>query len=304
MSEPEPPAQHGPPGGSTLVAELGGQIAGLEGTGVASGWADLGEAVTAEQPDGLEIAFAAAGAGLDTLGAITDPFDEFLSSAAGWLIEHVWFLREPLDALAGDPQQVVAQAQTWSNIAAELRSIAADQTAAEVPGWSGQAGEAYRGAVRKYMRTVVDVAGQADELAGVVLGTGAAVGTVRALIRDLIADFLGWVVSKAISALVTASITLAASTAVAVTAIALEAYRLAHHITEHLSRLLDVLSDAGDTAGRLVDGMRHATFEARATAPYMQESLERVPAAEVVEAGKQFSGAALHEPPAEQPPAH
>jgi hypothetical protein len=303
VSEPAPPAQHDPPGSSTLVAEPDGQTSALEGTGLASSWTDLGEAVAAEQPDGLAIAFAAAGAGLDTLGAVADPFHEVLSSAAGWLIEHVWFLREPLDALAGDPQQVTAQARTWSNIASELRSIAADQTAAEVPGWSGQAGEAYRDAVHRYTRSVVDVAGQADALADVVLSSGAAVGTVRALVRDLIADFLAWAVRQAISALATAAVTVAASTAVAITAIAVEAYRLARHITEHLSRLLDVLSGAGETVGGLVDGMRHAMVEARATAPYMHDSLEKVPAAEVTEAGKQFSGAELDEPPSEQPPA-
>jgi hypothetical protein len=35
----------------------------------------------------------------------------------------------------------------------------------------------------------------------------------------------------------------------------------------------------------------------------MQESLEPIPAGEVVEAGKQFSGAELDEQPVEQPPA-
>ncbi|WP_433279630.1 WXG100 family type VII secretion target [Pseudonocardia xinjiangensis] len=302
MSEPGPPAEPTPPGSTTLVAEPDGEIPVLEGTGLASSWADLGDAVAQEQPDGLTIAFAAAGAGLDTLGAVTDPFDEVLSSGAGWLIEHVWFLREPLDALAGDPQQVIAQARTWSNIAAELRSIAADQTATGVPGWSGQAGEAYRDAVHRYTRSVVDVAGQADDVAAVVLGSGAAVGTVRALVRDLIADFLAWAVRQAISALAAATVTAGASTAVAVTAIALEAYRLARLITEHLARLLDELSDAGDTVGRLVDGMRHAVVEARPTASHMHESLEKVPAAEVTEAGKQVSGAELDEPPSEEPP--
>ena len=304
MSDSGPPAQHDPPGSSTLVAEPDGKTPALEGTRVTSSWVDLGEAVAEEQPDGLTIAFAAAAAGLDTLGAVTDPFDEVLSSAAGWFIEHVWFLREPLDALAGDPQQVIAQARTWSNIASELRSIAADQTAADVPGWSGQAGEAYRHAVHRYTRSVVDVAGQADELAEVVLGSGAAVGTVRALVRDLIADFLAWAVRQVISAVAGAAVTAGASTALAITAVAVEAYRVAGLITGHLSRLLDVLSDAGDTVGRLVDGMRHAMVEARATASSMHESLEGVPAAEVTEAGKQASAAALDEPPPEQPPAH
>ena len=274
----------------------------LDGAGVVSSWADVADAVAKPAPDGMEIAWAAAGAGLDTLGAIADPFDALMSSSIGWLIEHVWFLREPLDVLAGDPLQVTAQAQTWSNIAGELRAVAADHTAAHVTGWAGPAGEAYRGAVGRYTGAVVDVAGKADQLAQLVLGSGAAVGTVRALVRDLIADFLSWVARTALAALAAATVTLAGSTAAAITAVALEAYRLAPTIAERISSLLDALSHAATTAGALVVGMRHAAADARARAHYMQEPLDEVPAAEVVEAGKQFSGTALEHPPPEQRP--
>jgi hypothetical protein len=290
------------PTGGSLVAERA-PTPDLEGAGVVSSWADVADAVAKPAPDGMEIAWAAAGAGLDTLGAIADPFDALMSSSIGWLIEHVWFLREPLDALAGDPLQVTAQAQTWSNIAGELRAVAAEQhTAAQVTGWAGPSGEAYRGAVGRYTGAVVDVAGQADQLAQLVLGSGAAVGTVRALVRDLIADFLGWVARTALAALAAATVTLAGSTAAAITAVALEAYRLARTIAERVSSLLDALSHAAATAGALVVGMRHTAAVARARAHYMQDPLGQVPAAEVVEAGKQFSATALENPPPEQQP--
>jgi hypothetical protein len=286
--------------GDSLIAEPE-PTSDLEGAGVVSSWADLADAASEPAPDGMEIAFAAAGAGLDTLGAIADPFDALMSSSIGWIIEHVWFLHEPLDALAGDPLQVTAQAQTWSNIAGELRAVATDHAATQVPGWAGAAGEAYHAAMGRYSGALLDVAGQAGQLAQLVLGSGAAVGTVRALIRDLITDFLSWVARMALGALAAATVTLAISTATAVTMVALEAYRLAGTIAEHISRLLDALSDAAATAGTLVGGMRHVAAEARGAAPYMQQSLERVPAAEVVEAGKQFSGVTLENRPQEQP---
>jgi hypothetical protein len=146
------------------------------------------------------------------------------------------------------------------------------------------------------------VAGKADQLAQLVLGSGAAVGTVRALVRDLIADFLSWVVRTALTALAAATVTLAGSTAAAITAVALEAYRLARTIAERISPLLDALSHAATTAGALVAGMRHTTADSRAGARYMQEPLGQVPAAQVVEAGKQFSGTAPENPPPEQQP--
>ena len=289
------------PTGESLVAERE-PTSDLEGAGVVSSWADLADAMEKPAPDGMEIAWAAAGAGLDTLGAIADPFDALMSSSIGWLIEHVWFLREPLDALAGDPLQVTAQAQTWSNIAAELRAVAADHTAAQVTGWAGPAGEAFRGAMDRYTGAVIDVAGKADQLAQLVLGSGAAVGTVRALVRDLIADFLIWVARTALAALAAATVTLAVSTAAAITAVALEGYRLARAIAERISRLLDALSHAAITAGALVAGMGHTAADARAGAHYMQDPLGQVPAAEVAEAGKQFSATALENPPPEQQP--
>jgi len=290
------------PTGDSLVAERE-PTPDLEGAGVVSSWADVADAVGKPAPESTEIAWAAAAAGLDTLGAIADPFGALMSSSIGWLIEHVWFLREPLDALAGDPLQVTAHAQTWSNIAGELRAVAADHTAAQVTGWAGPAGEAHRGAVGRYTGAVVDVAATADRLAQLVLSTGAAVGTVRALVRDLIADFLIWVARTALAALAAATVTLAGSTAAAITAVALEAYRLARTIAERISALLDALSDAATTAGALVAGMRHTAADARAGAHHLQDPLGRVPAAEVVEAGKQSSGTELEDPPPEQQPA-
>ena len=101
-------------------------------------------------------------------------------------------------------------------------------------------------------------------------------------------------------ALAAATVTLAGSTAAAIAAVALEAYRLARTIAERISPLLDALSHAATTAGALVAGMRHTAADARAGALYMQEPLGQVPAAQVVEAGKQFSGTALENPPPEQ----
>lgn len=39
--------------------------------------------------------------GLDMLGLAADPLAGLLSAGAGWVIEHVSFLREPFDALLG-----------------------------------------------------------------------------------------------------------------------------------------------------------------------------------------------------------
>lgn len=271
-----------------------------EGAGVASSWADLNDALGEENKDAGEIAWAALGAGLDTLGAIADPFDSFMSSVAGWLIEHIWFLHEPLDVLAGDPNQISAQAQTWHNVSRELSAVAADQRGA-VPGpaaWEGAAGDAYRIATERFAIGLDSAAADAEQLAELILSTGAAVGTVRALIRDLLADFLADLLVRAVAWAASAFVTFGGSLAVGVAHVVLMALDLADGIRHRISQLLDALKAAGGTAEELSDAVRDTVAQVRATAPYAQDAAREVVRVaeangvdDAIEVGKQFSDA-------------
>ncbi len=274
--------------------------AGLDGAGAASSWADLAAALDEGRPDGPQIAFAAAAAGLDSLGAIADPFDALLTAGLGWLVEHVAVLREPLDALAGDPGQILAQATAWHEVSRMLRQAADEYKVAlsSTTGWHGAAADGYRAAAADVARALDDVAGQADQLARLVLGTGAAVGTIRAVIRDLVAEFLAELVTRVLVALAVAPATMGGSTAAAVGAVAWEVHALARDIAARLSRLLDDLAAASRTAAELVAGMRAtlaqigaAAGSARAAAAPWAAALHHLPVREVAEAGKQFSSA-------------
>lgn len=247
-----------------------------EGAGAASSWADLNAALAEDTVDPLQVGFTAAAAGLDTLGVIADPFDEFKSSVAGWLIEHIWFLHEPLDALAGDPTQITAQAQTWHNVSAELARVAADFRA-QAPGpgpggWDGAAGEAYRGAVERCAAGLDGVAADAETLSSLILATGAGVGVVRGEIRDVIGDFL-WQLAIEVAVWVTAGFfTLGGSVAAGVARTVLWAVDVASGIVRRISRLLDALSAAGGTAGQLADAMRDTAAQVRAATPAIRQA--------------------------------
>lgn len=275
--------------------------AALDGAGAASSWADLAAALDEGQPAGPQIAFAAAAAGLDSLGMIADPFDAVATAGLGWLVEHVAVLREPLDALAGDPGQILAQATRWHDVSRTLRRAAEDYEVAlssSTAGWHGAVADGYRAAAADLTRALDDVAGRAEQLSRLVLGTGAAVGSVRALIRDLIAEFLGELVAKVLVALASAPASMGGSTAAAVGAVAWEVHALARDIAARLSRLLDDLAAASHTAAELVAGMRVAMAQisaaarsARAAATPWAAAFDGLPAREVAEAGKQFSSA-------------
>lgn len=270
-----------------------------EGAGFVSSIADLHDAVVSDHPDPFEIGYSAAAAGLDTLDAAMHPLDSLLQAGIGWLIEHVAFLHEPLDALCGDPTQITAQAQTWHNVARELAEVATGHRAsAGVPGWEGAAADAYRRTVEGFAAALDDTAGNAERLSGLILLSGAGVGTERALIRDRIAEFLARLIEFALLCALSAVITAGGSVATFVVGAVIQALDLARKIAHRVSQLLDVLQEAGGTAAQLSGAVRDTTAQVRAAAPGLHaagrsvlDTAGSVHTGSFVEAGKQTSGA-------------
>lgn len=270
-----------------------------EGAGFVSSIADVNDALASDHPDPFEIGSSAAAAGLDTLGAVMKPLDSLFAVGIGWLIEHVAFLHEPLDALCGDPTQITAQAQTWHNIAAEVAGVAVEHRAsAAVPGWEGDAADTYRRTVEGFATALDSTAGNAEQLSGLILLSGAGVGTERALIRDGIAEFLARLIEFALLCLLSAVITAGGSVATFVVGAVVQALDLAQKIARRVSELLDVLHAAGGTAAQLSRAIRDTTVQVRAAAPGLRAAArsltgtaDDLDAGKFIEAGKQTSGA-------------
>lgn len=165
-----------------------------EGAGAAGG--AYNAVMDAVQGDWGGAAVEAAGVGLDALGMVMNPLSGLASAGIGWLIEHVGFLKEPLDLLAGDPAAVSAHAQTWTNIATALRETADnyEQSLEGVFVGSGNALVAYSEVSRTYTDAVRTAATHADEAASAIHRSGVIVAVTRSIIRDMIAD---WVADRA-----------------------------------------------------------------------------------------------------------
>jgi hypothetical protein len=288
------------PGANPLVVlpenEDAQPLDNFEGGGVVSSWADLNAALSAEQVDPLQVVYTAAGAGLDTLGAIENPLDSLLSAGVGWLIEHVWFLHEPLDALAGDPSQITAQAQTWHKVGGELGAVAQDHraAAAAISAWEGMAGDGYRGAVDRFGGALEQAGRDAAQLGDLILTTGAQVGTVRALVRDAIAGWVSEAIMTVISAGVAALVTAGGALGVGAVRLIWSALDLADSIYRTIRRLLDAMTLAGGTAAQLSGAIQQTADAIRAAMPTVKEinqAAEALHAGAVIETGKQFTGA-------------
>ena len=104
-----------------LVAAPQDSTKAYSGVSLLESAADLKSAI--ESGDWASVAMGAVGTALDALSMAMDPFGAILAAGVGWLMEHVGPLKEALNGLTGNADEIAAQAETWKNVATELGSI-------------------------------------------------------------------------------------------------------------------------------------------------------------------------------------
>ena len=121
--------------------------------------------------------------GLDYLTFVEDPLQGLLSAGIGWLIDHVSFLSEPLDYLAGNADLVTEKSQTWKNISQALQTSSQDYaTSAQAltSQYTGKASSAYAASAKNFADLVSTTAKHADNAATAMTVAGAAWSARRA----------------------------------------------------------------------------------------------------------------------------
>jgi hypothetical protein len=186
--------------------------------------------------DGLAI-------GLDALAFVMNPLGELVKAGVGWLMEHLDFIREPLEVLTGDPKAITAIAKTWENISKELAESATDYTTAmtDTEGWKGESAGKYRAVAKEYIEALTGIGKQAHEAGVGVKTAGIVVATERAIIFDIIATFISDVITRALLALASSWFTLGGSIAVFVGSVIADAVQLIAKIQKRVGKLLGAI---------------------------------------------------------------
>jgi hypothetical protein len=200
------------------------------------------------------------GASLDMLSLAVDPLGTLVSWGVAWLMEHVQPLKDALDWLAGNADEVAAHAATWSNVAAftdQARQQYADRLRAEVSGWFGASGDAYREHAAQQMQVLEGLATAARGISYAVEGAGLLVALVRGIVRDLIAEFIGTLAARLPQWLAEAGLTLGLATPVVIgqvaTLVAKWVNRIQHFVRGLLSSLRRLSTKLDDLTGIFTD---------------------------------------------------
>lgn len=138
------------------------------------------------------------GAGMDVSGFVQDPMAALVSMGMGWLMEHVSFLKEPLDMLTGDQQSLDVMVKTWegvSNHIEEASTELAGYVKADSALWVGEGTESYRAFATNLGDMYSGVAGGAKAVSIAIDTCKSVLNIARAIVRGLIGDFVGKLIS-------------------------------------------------------------------------------------------------------------
>ena len=241
--------------------------------GIVDSYAGLVSSITSDaESEGercVDVALSATGAVIDTIGFAIDPLGAVLTAGVGWLLEHISFLREPLDALLGNPDEINANIDALKTAAAEMRTIAEEhrQDLNTVADWTGDAADAYHGSMTQLAEELDSMGMTLDGTAAVVGISGMLVMTLRDIVFGIISSVVAELVRGALIALASATFTLGGSIAAycgyAGTRAAMTASKIAGKISKllgGLGRQAGRLGELGKAMQQLADGLdRFAT---------------------------------------------
>ncbi|NKE63796.1 hypothetical protein FXN61_46675 [Lentzea sp. PSKA42] len=162
----------------------------------------IGKDAESETEKALDITFNAIGAASATVMLAIDPLGSLIGAGIGWLIEHVSFLRDALNQLMGNPEEIQANVEANKARAAELRVLAEDHKngLATFDGWTGASSEAFKKSMDGMAQELDELASAVETKAKVVAVMGMLVTVLRDIVRDLIAQLLGSLIGGALLA--------------------------------------------------------------------------------------------------------
>lgn len=184
---------------------------------------------------------------------LIDPIGTAVANGIGWVLDHMEPLSSWLNDFAGEHEQVFAFSSTWSNISAELATLAEDTASgiSDLDELEGLTVEAYR----THASTLADTLGTASELTAAVAealqSAALLVKTVHQLVRDTIGAIIGGLVTSGIIALATAGAGAALTPEIVTAKVAMHVARISPRLAEAVRILARIATSLDQIAPAL-----------------------------------------------------
>lgn len=186
-------------GPAPIVAPVVDSTKWYTGTSVAIDLHALGDGIASG--NWMEAGLGGLGLAAEGASAVIDPIGTLASWGASWAMEHIEPLRDALDKVSGNPDEVSAYAQTWRNVAKSTDSAASiyeGDVKADIASWQDGAGNLYRSLSESRLNDLHALSASATGMSKLADAMNMVCGLVRAGIKFLIS----WAVGKLISLII------------------------------------------------------------------------------------------------------
>lgn len=198
-------------------------------------------------------------AGSSAITAVADPLAALGTAGAAWAIEYFDFLREPLDAVAGDQQAIEAMSATWANIGQEVKGAADDLNNAvkrDTGSWSGEAADAYRESAHDKASTFAGIADACTAAGTAVQMCGTLLNVARGIIRDLISQAVGELVAAIVEWAAAQCVSVGLASPAMIADLTRRALKWANKISEWTKRATSAFQNLFQRLGRFGDALK------------------------------------------------
>jgi len=250
--------------GNPLVAQAQSSTTWYTGLGLVEDAAQVSSGI--QNDSWVDGTLGTVGGALDIVGMAIDPLGSLVAWGVSWLMEHVKPLKDALDWLAGNPDEISAHAQTWENVAKYTLDAQQQFSAAikaETADWIGPSGDAYRQHAGTHLTVMEGISKAAHGIHYGVMGAGLIVGLVRGIVRDLIAQFIGTLAARLPQWLAEAGLTLGLGTPVVIGQVVALVSKWVNKIQgflrallSSLKKLIPMLNKLGDILTKLKELLR------------------------------------------------
>ncbi|RJQ77603.1 hypothetical protein D5S17_14310 [Pseudonocardiaceae bacterium YIM PH 21723] len=154
-----------------------------------------------------------------TAGAIaTDPLGWLINQGLGFLMTVVKPIKDAIDFVSGNPEELSKAAGQFNNLAKEIESFSSDLLKtfdAELSDWEGEAAAAAKSRLAEFAHGVSGAADKAGDIAGLLQISSIVCKVIEDFIKGLLTELIEWLIVTWLAALASAPVTAGASTAAA-----------------------------------------------------------------------------------------
>jgi uncharacterized protein YukE len=157
-----------------------------------------------ERGDWLSAGSGVLNVAMDVIGLGGDPLGAISSAGFGFLLQHVSFLREPFDALLGDPNAISGSSSGWARACTDLANTAEqyrNATSQQTTNWTGSAGDAYRSVGDTQARNLDSLSKVSKGISDALAGAGKILADARKAVIDMISQACNKIIMIMIEAL-------------------------------------------------------------------------------------------------------